>query len=245
LPLHADIITHSTYRSGTIYHDKNRGPIANFLTLLENTTSKYFVVLGAHDIFLSNYITNAISFLESNPDYVMVYPQSKLVDGNDSSLGYVDSDIDSHGLNVQQRMKKTAANLSWCTCFHGVFKTDIMKKLPVLQIRGNDHLILFAAAYYGRIHFMHTLGILRRESRQETTLMTENRRIKSGIYLEPTNKMFDSWSVMAVEHILFVIKRTSLTVVQKINLSFSIASIFKRRFNCSFISMAFAYAHKK
>jgi glycosyltransferase involved in cell wall biosynthesis len=228
-----------------IYKNKNVGPSANFLTLLENTSSKYFVMLGAHDIFLPNYITDAVAFLESNPDYVMVYPQSKLVDGNDSLLGYVDSDIDTSGLDVPQRMKKTAANLSWCTCFHGVFRTDIVRKLPTLHIRGSDHLFLFAAAYYGHIHFMDTLGILRREARKETAELIEERRIKAGVYLEPASKYFDSWSVMALEHVLFIMERTSLPLVNKMFLSFSIASIFKRRFNASFTSLVFAYAHRK
>lgn len=228
-----------------IYKERNMGPTANFHSLLENTTSKYFVLLGAHDLFLPNYIGEAVAFLESNPDYVMAYPQSRLADGNDEELGYADSDIDTSGLNVQQRMKKTAANLSWCTCFHGVFRTDIVRKLPTLQIRGSDHLFLFAAAYHGHIHFMHKLGILRRESRQETPELTEKRRINAGNYRDPGSRFFDSWSVMAMEHVLFVLGKTGLPVVKKITLAFSIAFRFRWRFRVGFTSMVFAYVHRK
>jgi protein O-GlcNAc transferase len=37
-----------------IYKEKNTGPAGNFHSLLDNTRSKYFVLLGAHDLFLPN-----------------------------------------------------------------------------------------------------------------------------------------------------------------------------------------------
>lgn len=228
-----------------LYKENNMGPTANFHSILENTRTKYFVVLGAHDLFLPHYIGDAVAFLESNQDYVMAYPQSILVDGNDVELGHADSDMDTCGLNVQQRMKKTATNLDWCTCFHGVFRSDIVRKLPTLQMRGSDNLFLYAAAYYGHIHFMQKLGILRREARQETPEMTEKRRIDAGNYRETEDRFFNSLSVMAMEHILFILEKTSLSLAGKITLSFSIASIFRRIYNISFMSMVMAYLNRK
>lgn len=227
-----------------IYKENNTGPLGNFHCLLDNTRSKYFVLLGAHDLFLPNYIHEAVAFLESNPDYVMAYPQSKLVDGNEDKLGYRDSDIDTFGLDVGQRMKKTAANLFWCTCFHGVFRTDIVRKLPTLQIRGSDHLFLYAAAYHGHIHFIQKLGILRRESRQETPEMIEKRRINAGNYRETGSRFFNSWSVTAMEHVMFIFEKTNLSALRKLILSISIALIFKRRFGV-LPSILFAYVNRK
>lgn len=228
-----------------IYLGKNIGPIANFRSLLDNTTSKYFVFLGGHDLFLSHYIGEAISFLETNPDYVMSYPESRLVDGNDEVLQYSDPDIDSAGLNHLQRMTKVAANLSWCTCFHGVFRTDVIRQLPTLKIRGSDHLLLFAASYYGSIHWIRKLGILRRESRPEPPKMTESRRIKSGVYSEPGNRFYNSWSVMAQEHLRFIFKGTKFSILDKISLGCSVALIFRHRFSVSLLSIAFSYADRK
>ncbi len=228
-----------------IYKKTNMGPTANFRSLLENTRTKYFVMLGAHDLFLPHYVGDAVAFLELNPDYVMAYPKSRLVDGNDEELGYIDSDIDTRGLNVRQRMKKTASNLFWCTCFHGVFRTDVVRRLPTLRIRGSDHLFLFAAAYHGHIRFMDKLGILRRESRRETPEMTERRRISAGNYTEPGSRFYDSGSITAMEHIRYVLKRTELPLINKITLSLSTAIIFRRRFNVSFSSMVFAFVNKK
>lgn len=228
-----------------IYLDKNIGPIANFRSLLDNTTSKYFVFLGGHDLFLSHYLSETISFLEANPDCVMSYPESRLVDGNDEMLQYSDSDIDSAGLNHLQRMTKVAANLFWCTCFHGVFRTDVIKQLPILNIRGSDHLFLFAASYYGSIHWIRGLGILRRESLQEFPEKIEERRIKAGVYSEPSSRFYNSWSVMAQEHLRFILKETNLSILDKISLSCSVVFIFRHRFDVSLLSIAFSYADRK
>ena len=228
-----------------IYKERNTGPIANWHSLLENTTTKYFVTLGAHDLFLPHYIGEAVAFLESHPDFVMAYPKAILIDGNDQEMGPSDSDIDTTGLTIRRRMIKTAANLSWCTCIYGVFRTDILRILPTLQIRGGDHLILFAAAYHGQIHFMQKLGILRREWRQETPEMVEKRRIKAGNYDETESRLFNSWAVMAVEHVMFVLKRTCLPLFHKITLAFSVVFTFRLRLGISVSSMIFAYLHRK
>ena len=140
----------------------NIGPIENFKFCLNKAKSKYFVWLGGHDLFIKDYIKNAVLFLEKNPEVIMFYPSSRLVDGNDLALGYEDSDIDTLGLSITQRMKKVASSLSWCTCFHGVFRTEILRKLPMKKVKGSDHLLLFAASSYGHIRFFKKLGILRR-----------------------------------------------------------------------------------
>lgn len=232
-------------RIRAIFHNKNIGPSANFRTLLDNATSKYFVFLGGHDIFLPHYIGEAISFLEANPDCVMCYPESKLIDGNDDALGYFDSDIDSADLNLQRRMRKVAANLSWCTCFHGVFRTAVIKQLPILKIRGSDHLLLFAASYHGPIHWIRNLGILRRESRQESPKMTEERRIKNEVYSENGNRYYDSMSIMVQKHIEFIFKQTNIKLFDKIILSCAVALIFRHRFGVPLLSILFSYADKK
>jgi glycosyltransferase involved in cell wall biosynthesis len=228
-----------------ILHDRNRGPAANFWTLLDNTKSKYVVILGGHDLFLPDYVGDAVAFLESNPDYVMAYPQSKLVDGNDELLGYRDSDIDTSGLSVQQRMMKTVVNLSWCTCFHGVFRTDILRKCPTLPIQGADNLILFVTAYHGHIHFMGKLGILRRESRGETPEMVEKRRVAAGNYSATGSRFCTPLSVMSMEHILFVLEKTRLSLIDKVKLSISTALAFRRRYGVRLLSMIVAYSHRK
>lgn len=244
----AEIINHYSKLDNRIlpvYLGKNMGPTANFWSLLQNTNTKYFVLLGAHDLFLSHYIGDAVAFLEANPEYVMCYPQSKLVDGNDEILRYSDSDIDSAGLNLWRRMAKVAANLRWCTCFHGVFRTDVLRQLPTLKIRGSDHLFLFATAYYGQIHWIRKLGILRRESRQETPAMVEKRRINAGNYSETGSKLYSSWSVTALEHLMFVIEKTNLTLWNKILMFCSLILIFRRRFGVSLMSLPFAFANRK
>lgn len=232
-------------RIKAVLHPENRGPTANFWSLLEHTSSPYFVLLGGHDIFLPEYVATAVEFLKSNPEYVMAYPRSKLVDGNDELLGYRDSDIDTTGLTIHQGMLKTVTNLSWCTCFHGVYRTDVIRRLPTLKIQGSDNLFLFAAAYYGHIRFLDMLGILRRESRQETPEMVEKRRIAAGNYGVSGSRLYSPLSVMAMEHVCFVLEKTGLPFAEKMRLAGCVALAMRRKYGVSLPSMCCAFAGRK
>jgi glycosyltransferase involved in cell wall biosynthesis len=233
------------HRVKAIRQTVNIGPVDNFKLCLEKAKTKYFVWLGAHDLFSEDYIGNAVKFLEENHEYVMFYPKSRLVDGNENLLGYKDSDIDTAGLSVSKRMEKIANNLSWCTCFHGVFKTDILRQLPMKNIRGADHLLLFAAGVFGHIHFADSLGILRREYRSETEIQIDERRKKVGVWSEPRNKNYNSWAVLSMEHILYVLKSSEFPISKKILLVLSVANVFRKRFKVRILDNYRAYADRK
>jgi len=223
----------------------NEGPGANFSTLVAHTKSKYFVLLGAHDIFLPDYIEKAVTFLESNPDYVMAYPHSNFIDADDNHTGCCDSDIDTSGLDVSRRMKKVAEDLSWCTCVHGVFRSEVVRKIPNMKIRGGDQLMLFAAAYYGHLRFLDGLGILRREWRGDASEVIEQRRIQLGMYEETGSRLFDAYAVMSMEHLRFLFNKTTLSLYKKILLSISLLPIFKRGHGTRASSIVFAYLNRQ
>jgi len=233
------------HRVKAIRQTENIGPVDNFKFCLEQAKTKYFVWLGAHDLFSKDYIDNAVKFLEENYEYVMFYPKSSLVDGNEKLLGYKDSDIDTSGLTVSKRMKKIANNLAWCTCFHGVFKIDVLRQLPVKNIRGADHLLLFSAGSFGHIHFDDRLGILRRESSGETEIQIDERRKRVGVWSEPRSKKYNSWAVLSMEHILYVLKSSEVPTFKKILLAISVANVFRKRFKVRILDNYRAYADRK
>lgn len=231
-------------RITAVFKKKNEGMLSNYYTLLDNTDTRYFVMMGAHDLFLPDYLRKAAAFLEANPDYVMAYPHSNFIDENDAHQGSSDSDIDTTGLCTRQRMRKVAEDLAWCTCIHGVFRTEIIRKIPVVQTRGNDQVMLFATAYHGHIRFLDGLGILRREWRRESSEAVEVRRISQGMYPETGSRFYDAYAVMSMEHLVFLFEKTTLPLWEKLALAMTLLPIFKRAHNTSVSSIALAYLNR-
>lgn len=218
------------------------GALENFRFCLRKASSPFFVWLGGHDLFLEDYIGHAVDFLRRNPEYVMFYPRSRLFDGNEKALGYEDSNIDTSGLSVVERMKKVAGSLRWCTSIHGVFRTHILRMLPLKKMRGPDQLLIFAASSFGHIHFSEYLGIVRRESVIRTPDETDQKRKNAGVFEEPRCKYYNSYTVFSLEHLLFVVKSTRMPLYRRALLAVSVARILKRRLAVGYISTILAFA---
>jgi glycosyltransferase involved in cell wall biosynthesis len=207
----------------------NLGALANFKASLDMADTEYFVWLGGHDVFTSDYIQMAVNVLSERKDIVMVYPKAIMIDEFDKAIGHADSDIDTLDcVNIRKRLYKVAQNLVYCTSIHGVFRTETLRKAPIKQVIGGDHLILFSAACSGQIKMLPLTGILRRQHREETLEEKKERWQKAGLYAEVPG--VSPYIQLAIEHMRLVLALQSVTIIEKAKLIRGIRNIFKSRF---------------
>lgn len=172
-------------RIKVIRHRKNIGAAENFRYCLTLARTKYFAWLGAHDLFTENYIATALEHLESHPEAVLVYPGGAVfVDRNNEIIQ--EGACSKIGMNnirsPIERIMFVVKNLGYCTNIHGVFVTEVARKLPFEKIVGPDNLQLAATAFYGEIHEINIQGIRRREIRVESDEDRERRWIEQQIF---------------------------------------------------------------
>lgn len=150
-----------------IKHDVNIGAVGNFVYTRDIAETKYFMWLGAHDCVKDNFVELAVQFLEQNNQVVLYYPKAKYFEQIETLLESADSEIESKDVLPVERMMKVVTQLANCTAIHGVFRTDVIKKIPFEKI-GADNLVLFLMASYGLIEASPDTKYFRRVVRKET-----------------------------------------------------------------------------
>lgn len=214
-----------------LYRQKNNnGAIENFKYPLSNCKTKYFIWLGGHDILNADFISKAFELIENRKDAVLIYPLSRVINSNGERGELQGSDIDTEGLSKIDGFLKVANNLTYCVALHGLFRTDILKCLPLLKITGTDNLLLFAAVNYGKILKLDHEGIYRREIRRDET--EDEALIRYQQYYNLKNsEIMHPYAKMALEYYRFVLKNVNdITLFRKIKLIYQLNKIFHKRF---------------
>lgn len=212
-----------------VKQEKNIGPLENFKFVLEKATSEYFCWLGAHDIFINDYIQGAVELLESDGKIMMVYPLVTSMDQFSNKLSSSNDDIDTKNLILSDRLCKVATNLYYCFAIHGLFKTQIAKKLPFKKTISSDHLLLFCTAFYGDIRQIQQVGLYARQVREETFEESKLRYQSMGLFKSKTSQ--NPHARMAFYHYTFLLGNISpLTILNTIKILKKLQHIFAKRF---------------
>lgn len=224
-------------RIRVIRHEKNIGFKENVCAGLNYADTEYFVWLGAHDIFNKDYILSSVDYLDRNRNVIMVYPQKAIfIDQKNKKLDIEDvcSDIDTgYELNAANRFFHIIKSLNSCTNIHGVFRTTILKKLPIKKVIGGDHLVLAMAGLYGQIHGLPLEGIRRREFRFQSHGEAIKRWKQAGVFKDegknPYHKLINL-------HLYYFLTSRKISLREKFLNFFYLKHILYNKFLCLNVS---------
>ncbi len=221
----------ATDRRISILESVRRGNfVENWNKSLDACNSKYFVWIGAHDILHPQYLSEAIEILENNTECVMVYPTSISIDSFNNQGESMDSNIETIGMSQRAALLKVASNLNHCTAIHGIFRSEILKKLPVKRIVGFDFLIIFLTSIFGQISKTKEVRFFRRIVREESHSQAEKRWKESGMF---EVSEFNNFTILAKECLLNYKRLSPSSIFIKILVINSLAKLFCSKFNLS------------
>jgi protein O-GlcNAc transferase len=213
-----------------IESDQKNNFVKNWSRSLEACNTKYFVWIGAHDILHPRYFQDAINLLEKNGKWAMVYPMSISIDSLNKEGESTDSDIETVSMQHKDAIKKVASNLNHCTAIHGIFKTEILKKIPIKQIVGFDFLIIFLTSIFGDIAKTDDVRFFRRVIREESYAEAEKRWKESGMF---ESSKFNNFTILTRECLINFKNLSPGSIFSKIGFMSSLANLFGARFNIS------------
>jgi hypothetical protein len=172
--------------------------------------------------------------LESSSEINLVYPLSVEIDSEGTELRLIESDINTKGLALDEAIVKVAQNLSDCTAIHGIFRSSILRKIPLKRIVGFDFLILFLTAIYGEIRCTKEIRFYRRTIRIEDSKSRIRRWQQSGMF-DIGN--YDPFVVLVKSCILIYLKKTKQEIIKRPITSYKLAEIFTEKFNIRYIDL--------
>lgn len=108
---------------------------------------------GDHDLWHPNFVSTCIETLEEDPQIVLAYPVTSVIDVKGNVTGIMDDKIDTRGLEPSDRFKKIAFELVYCNMFYGLFRSSALRKItfPRRAAIGMDNLVLAEISLLGTI----------------------------------------------------------------------------------------------
>jgi len=122
--------------------EANRGAFVNFDRVFELASGKYFMWAGAHDLWSPWFVSRAVAALEANPELVMAYPRSVVIDAEGHELGAVDDHFSMKPGSDLERYTYLIWNLQSCNMFHGLIRRQALPANGLRHVWGADIILL-------------------------------------------------------------------------------------------------------
>ncbi|MEO8664829.1 MAG: glycosyltransferase family 2 protein [Ignavibacteria bacterium] len=150
--------------------EENIGIPNNFRFALNKSKTKYFIWLGAHDMFKPDYLERGVEFLEKNKNVLMAYPRAEWIDTENKFISNLDEDIQTTGLSKRDALIKVVSNTDSGVGVHGIYVTSALKQIPFGMDVGGEALMFFVIVTQGDIAKLDFTGLLFRVVRKETVI---------------------------------------------------------------------------
>lgn len=124
----------------------------NFNFVYNKAKGKYFMWLADDDVFISDYITKCVNFLEANSDYLLCSGSCEYYKDDKFYLLEKNTSIESN--NRYLRMFKYFKNVSKNGLFYGLYRNNLQFKAPIKKHLGADWCHISRIAFLGKIHIL-------------------------------------------------------------------------------------------
>ncbi len=159
---------HRDSRVTALRHPSNLGSAKNFESLLRMADASFFMFAGSHDFWGNNYLSSLLSVFQLNPDAVLVFGQTVVVDsmGDLHQQQHENYNFECDEDKPIKRALKVVQNLHSADMVYGIYKTaELLKCRTDLKCIGPDHVFLMEIALRGKILYCDDAVFYRREFR--------------------------------------------------------------------------------
>ena len=138
-------------------HNENFGGFFNGEFLYEKImelSPDFFMFMGGHDVLSDGYLKNVLALLEQDSTASMAMGLPCVIDEEDKFTGVNESAIyDFTHENPLKRYIDSIMQLSNCTCFQSIYRTEHFKSFKLKQTLSADHVFISHALWRGKLIF--------------------------------------------------------------------------------------------
>jgi glycosyltransferase involved in cell wall biosynthesis len=143
--------------------EKNLGAYSNFLGLIKNVKTPFFMVLGGHDFISPGYFERVLPHLESDDNISMAFGEPHAVNEDGKHLGVLSGAL--YDFNNQCRLTRylqSVKRLANCTCFHSIYRSRDANGLKLRKTISADHVFISHFLWKGNIKYVREAKYFRR-----------------------------------------------------------------------------------
>lgn len=172
-------------------NESRAGLVENFRLSLNDSTSEFFMWMGAHDLLESNYLLELIGMLDCDLGLAAAFPKIKHLKPNgEVSVENSHKNWSKSLSPTQSYLQSIGAGRSRSTHLHGVFRREYIKDFGGFKwnTAAFDLVLLTRAEYFGTAYNSNTSYV--RRSLDESKLIIHKGSGASSRYFASTNKQF-------------------------------------------------------
>ena len=183
-------------------NERNVGALENFNRVFKLSSGEYFMWAAANDAWDTVYITRCKEILESDPEIVLCYTRTVLIDEGGNALRVTPDRFDTTTItDPVVRFSQTMWKVGWANILHGLIRSEAMRhtRLLIPTISASDYIFLAELSIQGTFAQIPVPLFYRYED------SPTERRLKKRLINMSTNKeifmphwrlMFHSWMVV-------------------------------------------------
>lgn len=161
------------------YHrsPENRGASRNYWHALELSRGRYFRWAAADDVSGPESLERCVEVLDSEPDVVLAYPSTELIDGDGEVIGGYDDGLDLPDERPSERFVRLRRNLRRCNAVFGLVRRHVLLRTgPLGSYMGSDVVLLGELALHGKFREVAEATFYRRMHDEAFSEMTDEER---------------------------------------------------------------------
>lgn len=151
-------------------NETNLGAAKNYNRVFELASGKYFKWAAADDLCAPTYLEKCVTILETQPEAVLSYPQTTIIDEHSEAIRQYHDDLDLRIPNVRDRFRQAISAIAECNAVFGVIRSDVLRKTSLIgNYLASDKVLLVELSLFGQFYKLPEYLFFRREHPQASS----------------------------------------------------------------------------
>jgi glycosyltransferase involved in cell wall biosynthesis len=129
----------------------NLGASRNFNRVVELAAGRYFRWAPADDVFAPDSLEACVMTLEANPDLVLCYPKTMLIDDHSQPIEEYEDGLDLQISRTPERFQAAMAHVGLINVIYGLIRTKALRKTALIEnFPGSDTVLVLELSLHGQ-----------------------------------------------------------------------------------------------
>jgi glycosyltransferase involved in cell wall biosynthesis len=129
----------------------NKGAAWNYRRVFESAKGEYFRWAPADDLFAPDSIAVCVAALDANPDVVLCYPRTDLIDSTGRVIMSYRDNLDLRSCDPVERFRQGLAQIGMVNVIYGLIRASALRRTRLMRnFVGADEVLVLELALQGR-----------------------------------------------------------------------------------------------
>ena len=171
--------------------DVNRGASWNYRRVFELSRGTYFRWAPADDLFAPESLAECTATLDANPDVVLCYPKTLLINEAKEVIGMYEDDLDFRSSDPADRFYKAIRRNKLINAIYGLIRSDELRRTALMgNYPGADVTLIAELSLHGKFWEIPRPLFLRRMHGASSTSMTTMESVQEFFDPKTKGKLF-------------------------------------------------------